>query len=40
MSGVDARSQKRRGSFASLLEKSCRSADDPETVINRAASGR
>lgn len=35
MSKVDARSRKRYGSYASLLEKSCRSASDPITVIAR-----
>ncbi|WP_156454279.1 MULTISPECIES: hypothetical protein [unclassified Sphingomonas] len=34
MSGADARSRKRYGGFASLLEKSCRSATDPIVVIS------
>ena len=37
MSGADARSRKRYGGFASLLENSCRSATDPITVSFLAA---
>jgi hypothetical protein len=35
MSGADARSRKRYGGFASLLEKSCRSATDPIFAVSK-----